>query len=1170
VGSALQRLDGASSRFISHKSGPAGRVAFKRLQKERAGYGVGEPDAPARGVVVPLQVEQIDLPSVAPVAIGDLSRRALAICTPENMIGEAETSEEIRAYSDPRLRRKDVQLQLASRLWDAGILRRVRKRIGKAVSMFSVTKKPGHQRLVFDLRVTNAGFKRPPRIELGSVEAFACLDLSRVGPKELDAYGGDIQVWFYSILTPEWLWPFFTLDVGADELAAYRGSPLAGVGTILAFAVPLMGWSWAPALAQLCLEDLLAGTPDVNIRAEGALTSRCRAQFAKAALLHSEYLDDFTLLALISAAAAADNRGPAQDAGRRIKKHLENVGLVVHKEQVGLPLEFLGCVLEEDDGKFRIAPTRAKLWLAYEATLYLVARQNGSAREVARLVGHWVWFCMVARSYLSIFNAVYGFMTKYSECAGRSVPLWDSVLSELASIAAMAPLLESDLSAEWVDEIACVDAGPEAGAVCYLRAPADFARDVGYGGEAPGSLDTGSCAVGQARRSPQRAEERASEHASHERAEERTSEDASERESERASERSAHEDPPLEKNGHEVHDGSAPDSLCSLCSLSRTAVLAGDDDIEAIQVWRGAAPVGLDVMSDTRERAWKLAIMVEWKTAAHNNVQEAVCILFALQRAARNERNCGKRYVVCTDSLVALGALVKGRSSSFSLNLVCRKVLAVLASTGLKLYLRYVPTWLNIADGPSRLVRQPGVFADTVRKAIAKHQRLGIALPDSLEYVSARLARHRVIMRLQHDIHPHPGPVEAQCKKGHSLTEFATPVDGYSCDVCSRDKIPRGTRILRCKGCDYDMCDRCVAQRAAHDEPGPRAAPPRPTSRRDAKVLVWSDWSLPGCQPSALAWSLTLRHAVCGSTSKLYWDGYSRFRDFLRGVDRVAPLTPSRIDELLCLYVDFVFAQGDEEGKSFKARAKNAFFGLLYAYPNLKGSMPLAAASLDGFHRLRPTAERSPLPWGALGIVAAEGLRGHVAAGTPRLGEEFATTLLTTVDSFLRHSEFAGLRRGHVAAAGRQGLALLLGRDAPTKTGRNEGTVVELDAARSMLSSYMTHLSLAPDALLFPHHELFAGQLSSVARRLGLGNIVPHELRHSGASHFARTLRWSANDVMLRGRWKNVSSVQRYAKPHVLVEAWSLLPPDIARAARKFEADPLGIIGRARQGLPIV
>ena len=45
---------------------------------------------------------------------------------------------------------------------------------------------------------------RPPKIELASVEAFACLDLSKVGPNELDAYGGDIQVWFYSILLPEW------------------------------------------------------------------------------------------------------------------------------------------------------------------------------------------------------------------------------------------------------------------------------------------------------------------------------------------------------------------------------------------------------------------------------------------------------------------------------------------------------------------------------------------------------------------------------------------------------------------------------------------------------------------------------------------------------------------------------------------------------------------------------------------------------------------------------------------------------------------------------------------------------------------------------------------------------------------------------------------------------
>ena len=46
-------------------------------------------------------------------------------------------------------------------------------------------------------------------------------------------------------------------------------------------------------------------------------------------------------------------------------------------------------------------------------------------------------------------------------------------------------------------------------------------------------------------------------------------------------------------------------------------------------------------------------------------------------------------------------------------------------------------------------------------------------------------------------------------------------------------------------------------------------------------------------------------------------------------------LTPARIDEVMCMFIDFTFANGEDEGKSLKARANNAMYGLLYGLLSL-------------------------------------------------------------------------------------------------------------------------------------------------------------------------------------------------------------------------------------------
>jgi len=677
LGRAVERLDAASDRFLAREL-PAGRAAFGQLTKNyNVGYAstaVVEAGTVQRGAVVRMEVDQVDLPSVAPVAVELLSERAAFMLSADEWARialdiDVDELRKVRAYTDSRLRggKSKAALQLALRMLKAGILRRTRDRKGLPLAMFTVAKRAGHQRLVFDGRCLSRCFAKPPRLDLASIEAFACLDCSGLQEGEfLDAWAGDIEVWFYSLLLPEHCWPWLTIETCAADLEEFCGESIEGTGPFLALCVPVMGWSWAPAIAQTCLEDLLATCPNVELQAGNRLCRSSLAPDLSLGLAHYSYLDDFALLGICAAANAATSHDDTkiQAAGSRLQEWMESKGLAVHKIQRELPIVALGTTFEEIDGKVRLSPDAEKLARVTAATWWLVQHPFCSGLQLACIIGHWVWMCLTARPHLSILDECYDELVARGTLGVRSTrKLPQAVLNELAALAALAPMLGSDLSAPWAAEIACVDAGPEGGGVVYAGVTAQAARDIGRFGE---------------------------------------------------------------RSGWSVH-----------------AARAADDDTTAGKCIRPPS-VGLDVMC----RPWRLALCVPWKVTEHQNVQEATTVLLALLRAARCGRFEGHRYVVLTDSLVAMGALAKGRSSSAALNRICRRVLAVLLAHAMKLYMRHVPSWINTGDAPSRLVRNPGVLTETVVKAVQKHRRRGWALPPSLEFVASLVSRNPVCIQL--------------------------------------------------------------------------------------------------------------------------------------------------------------------------------------------------------------------------------------------------------------------------------------------------------------------------------------------------------------------------------------------------------------------------------------
>ena len=101
-------------------------------------------------------------------------------------------------------------------------------------------------------------------------------------------------------------------------------------------------------------------------------------------------------------------------------------------------------------------------------------------------------------------------------------------------------------------------------------------------------------------------------------------------------------------------------------------------------------------------RRWQVAFGCAWSKEAHINELEVRAVLLDLQRWTRKASEIGSRYLVLTDSYVALGVLAKKRSSSRQLHRVLRRFDALELASGCKPYFGYIRSAKNPADRPSR------------------------------------------------------------------------------------------------------------------------------------------------------------------------------------------------------------------------------------------------------------------------------------------------------------------------------------------------------------------------------------------------------------------------------------------------------------------------------------
>jgi hypothetical protein len=108
--------------------------------------------------------------------------------------------------------------------------------------------------------------------------------------------------------------------------------------------------------------------------------------------------------------------------------------------------------------------------------------------------------------------------------------------------------------------------------------------------------------------------------------------------------------------------------------------------------------------------SWKVVVQGSAPSTEHVNVQEMLALMLAGRVVERHGGRAREQVpLMLVDNKAVIGAVSKGRSASWRLNVLLRKRTAYLLMRGWCLpEIRYVPSDWNPADKPSRAYRKDG------------------------------------------------------------------------------------------------------------------------------------------------------------------------------------------------------------------------------------------------------------------------------------------------------------------------------------------------------------------------------------------------------------------------------------------------------------------------------
>jgi len=520
------------------------------------------------------------------------------------------------------------------------------------IGCFFVTKKGGKLRLVVDARRANRYFKKPPSTLLGSMETWGRLELPEEG--DLFIAQEDVKDFFYRLGISKELGEYFSLpEIQPRMLQAALGGVLppevvslvenfSGQKIYPHFKVLPMGFSWAFHLAH-----------------------EAHAFLAKQVLPHAGLLQDRRKAPLLEVDPQgfcmpsgpvspgvpscmliyADNNNHLGLSRQQVSRDHQSMIAALHEKGLDTHDILEPSTLAESLGvrvdgmSGRVGPTAQRDWRLEIALRECEKGPAMSGEELEVIVGHVTVRAMLHRGLLSILKHVYSFIADSYHFRQK---LWPSVIKELKCFRALMVLGIAELRSTWDGQPLMTDACLTGYAVCEGNLDYHEVREVAVFDERWRFKREGNERVA----------------------------------------------PRVRALGDPLSDPRTvlPDV--------RGEVL-GDVEMDP-----NFPEIPLNLLQEDRwHTLW--ATQLHYREPVHLN--EGRSILSAAKHRSRDALRHGKRVLIMNDNMGVVLACMKGRCASYGLLRTCQKMAAESLASGIRFYVRWIPSELNVADHGSRL-----------------------------------------------------------------------------------------------------------------------------------------------------------------------------------------------------------------------------------------------------------------------------------------------------------------------------------------------------------------------------------------------------------------------------------------------------------------------------------
>ena len=262
------------------------------------------------------------------------------------------------------------------------------------VGVFVVPKKLGKQRLIFDTRRVNQLFRLPWHCALPTPSSWAGLQLPADSAYHMAQT--DVNTAFYRILAPTGMSEYFILPRVSTHLLLREGVDhlrhLSDVSPQL--QVLAVGFSWALYVCQKMVESCVRTS---GISPDTLLMDRHRAPaMSRDSICFGVYVD--------GVCAVGCNRSKVLAALETVKLTWDAGGLQCSEIEADTSRQvFTGFELDHQSGILSLEDSRIRQ--LRHGLEFAACQKQLTGDQVAKLIGHITWSCLLRRPALSLINA---------------------------------------------------------------------------------------------------------------------------------------------------------------------------------------------------------------------------------------------------------------------------------------------------------------------------------------------------------------------------------------------------------------------------------------------------------------------------------------------------------------------------------------------------------------------------------------------------------------------------------------------------------------------------------------------------------------------------------------------------------------------------------------------